>query len=659
MDSDKLLIGKALEIQQKGDLNAAAKVCRVLIRNDPKNVDALHLLGVILNQAGLNDEAIRVLEQALFVGGPDTSILHNYGVTQQDLGNFKKSAQAFRCAVEGDPLRTDTWFHLGKAELLGDNFERSVAAFECVLKQDPGNVEARNNLSIALRKLGRLKDARFHLRKNVNVDPKNPATQNNLGITETELNNFAAAKIAFKMALSIAPHYADAHYNIGNVYLAELDYQVAAEYYLQALDIAADHKPSLYHLALCRQKQNLYDEALGLINCLIAICEGDVTGTNQALGFRANIYRNLGQFDAALTDINSVLTLSPDNFAFYGNKALILQHAGRLEDAIKAYRNAVLINPENETVQSNLAQALLLAGHRKEGWEKFEARLTVPSMINKRDSLPGANWLGENLTGKDVLLWCEQGLGDTLQFMRFVALVSAQAEQVILRCPERLKRLLQSFDATLTLVGEDETLPDVDFNAPLMSLPHLLALDEIPNTGPYLSAEPDLITQWNQILGTRNKPRIGIAWQGNPSYEADHQRSLPLSYFEPLLELQHYEFISLQQGFGQDQLAGITGGVVEFSEGVDEIAAFIDSAAIMVHLDLVVTSDTALSHLAGALGVPVWVLLPETPDWRWLLQRSDSPWYSNMRLFRQTSLGNWEGVVDQVLVALAQEGFSL
>ena len=134
---------------------------------------------------------------------------------------------------------------------------------------------------------------------------------------------------------------------------------------------------------------------------------------------------------------------------------------------------------------------------------------------------------------------------------------------------------------------------------------------------------------------------------------------MPLSYFEPLLELQHYEFISLQQGFGQDQLAGITGGVVEFSEGVDEIAAFIDSAAIMVHLDLVVTSDTALSHLAGALGVPVWVLLPETPDWRWLLQKSDSPWYSNMRLFRQTSLGNWGGVVEQVLVALAQEGFSL
>ena len=246
-----------------------------------------------------------------------------------------------------------------------------------------------------------------------------------------------------------------------------------------------------------------------------------------------------------------------------------------------------------------------------------------------------------------------------LQFIRYLPKLEALAGKVTLICSDRLMHLLQSFKTKATIVGQGGVVPNADFNAPLMSLPYLLGLvsglDTILNDGPYLTAEPDLIDYWGEKLGPRVRPRIGIAWQGNPNYEADHQRSIPLVSFEPLLAHQDYQFVSLQQGFGQEQLAGIKGELVDFTEAVDKSAAFIDTAAIMANLDLVITSDTAIPHLAGALGVPVWVMLPKTPDWRWLLDRSDSPWYSTVRLFRQTAANNWQSVIDQVVEALDQE----
>jgi tetratricopeptide (TPR) repeat protein len=656
MAPDDLLIEQALEKHREGDLKEATEICRALLKENPNDVEALHLLGVILSGAGLNDQAVGMLEHALAIGGPNSSILHNYGVALQGVGALKKAAQAFRHAAEAAPLRTDSWYGLGEVELQREELPSALRAFEKVLEQDPDSIEARNNLGIILRKLGRLKEARTHLQKIVNADPKDAAAQNNLGITETELDNLPAAKIAFQSALGVAPHYADAHYNLGNVHLANLDYQLAAEYYLQALELEPKNRPALYHLALCRQKQRAYNEALDLMNTLVE--SSDVENTQErilALGGRANILRDLGQFDAGLLDIETALTAAPTDLALMGNKALTLQHAGSLDEAIVVYQEAVSAYPNNELVQSNLAHALLLAGQFKDGWREFEARLDEPKIAAKRMNMPGVAWQGESLAGKHILLWCEQGLGDTLQFIRYVPNLVNNTAHVSLVCPDRLKRLLQSLAGDFTLIGDSETLPDADFNAPLMSLPHLNGQDEIPNLGPYLTAEPDLIAAWGEKMGSRVKPRVGLSWQGNPNYEADHQRSMPLRFMEPLITQLDYDFISLQQGFGEEQLMNISGTIDKFEE-VDRAAAFIDSAAIMANLDLVITSDTAMPHLAGALGVPVWLLLPKTPDWRWLLESSDSPWYSNMRLFRQTTAGDWQSVADQVAEALDQDG---
>lgn len=659
MTSVELSIEQAIEFYRRGDFQGANGICREILKKNLKNWESLHLLGSMLSEVGLHDQAIGMLEQALAISGQRTEVWHTYGVALQRHGRLEKAAEAFRRVVEMAPLIAGYWLRLGEVELLSCNLESAVEAFENALVHDPSSFEASNNLSIALRRVGRLSEARMHLQKIVNTNPKNARAQNNLGISETELKNFAAAKVAFQTVLSIAPDYADAYYNLGNVHLHEQNYQLAAEYYDQALELEKNHEHALYHLLLCRQKQGLYGEALSLANAMIANCQDDAVQNILAFGSRANIYRDLGQYDAAINDIEAALIFCPKDLTLTGNKALTLQHAGFLEEAIDVYKAALIFSPANEQLRSNFAQALLLGGYYKEGWQEFEARLSSPLLNEKQFKLPGDSWRSESLNDKHILLWCEQGLGDTLQFIRFVPLVAAKAKHVTLICPKRLKRLLQSFKGNCRIIGDNEAMPEVDFKAPLMSLPHLLALEEIPDSGPYLSAEPDLILRWGEILGQRRKPRIGIAWQGNPNYEADHQRSIALSYFEPLILQQGFDFVSLQRGFGQEQLIKFTENFIELKDDIDNDAAFIDTAAIMANLDLIITSDTAIPHLASALGLPVWLLLPKSPDWRWLQDKMDSPWYSKMRLFRQVRAGDWKNVIDQVMAALAQESLDL
>ena len=297
---------------------------------------------------------------------------------------------------------------------------------------------------------------------------------------------------------------------------------------------------------------------------------------------------------------------------------------------------------------------LLLAGYYQEGWCEFEFRLNSPMLISKQSRMPGSIWCGQDLEGKHLLIWCEQGLGDTIQFLRFIKLVAVEAEEISLLCPDRLKPLLKTFDDSVNVLDQSDIINNVDFNTPLMSLPFSLGITEIFDPGPYLSAEDSLVIKWSKFFGLPNKPRIGISWQGNPAYEADHQRSIPLFHLRPLLLNKNYEFISLQQGFGCEQISEFVDQLAVLDDKVDKFAAFTDTAAIIRNLDLVITSDTAIAHLAGALGAKVWVLLPATPDWRWLLDRDDSPWYSNMLLFRQKESGVWAEVVAQVELALSK-----
>ncbi len=288
------------------------------------------------------------------------------------------------------------------------------------------------------------------------------------------------------------------------------------------------------------------------------------------------------------------------------------------------------------------------------GWPEYEWRW------RRQDASPPALtqplWDGSSLQGKSILLYPEQGLGDTLQFIRYAPLVKQTGATVIVQCQPPLLRLLATCAGIDRLLPEGADLPPFDVQAPLLSLPRILrtTLASIPANIPYLSADPDLRARWRQSLSGVADFKVGIAWQGNPGHKRDRQRSVPLAAFAPLAEAPGVRLVSLQKGPGHEQLTELAERL-RVLDLTDELEDFADTAALLSNLDLVITVDTAVAHLAGAMGIPVWVALPIVPDWRWLLERQDSPWYPTMRLFRQTAWGDWAGVFERLTGALGQK----
>jgi hypothetical protein len=327
---------------------------------------------------------------------------------------------------------------------------------------------------------------------------------------------------------------------------------------------------------------------------------------------------------------------------------------GRLEESIASYDHALRLQPNSASAHWNRALALLLAGDYERGWPKYEWRWKRKAAKPRPFRQP--QWDGSPLEGRTILLWCEQGLGDAIQFVRFAQTVKQNGGRVILECPGILLRLFASVPGVDELVAEGTALSTFDVQAPFMSLPAILGttLATIPADVPYLTADPELVARWRSRLESLPGFKIGIAWQGNAHHKWDRHRSIPLAKFAPLAEVPGVRLISLQKGPGTDQLKSFTKHypVTDFGDELDASGAFTDTAALIRSLDLVITTDTALAHLAGALGAPVWLALSTVVDWRWLLDREDTPWYPTMRLFRQRTLGDWDFDFERMAVQL-------
>ena len=329
-----------------------------------------------------------------------------------------------------------------------------------------------------------------------------------------------------------------------------------------------------------------------------------------------------------------------------------LKGQGKLDGAAACCRRALELKPD--FAEAHLQQSLLslVTGDFQRGWTEYEWRWKDKQWQRRNFSQP--LWDGQRLEGKTILLHAEQGLGDTIHFVRYVPQVKQRGGTVIVECPKPLLSLLTSGAGIDRLVGRGEELPPFDLQAPLLSLPGIFrtSLETIPADVPYLFADPGLVEHWRRELGSIAGFKIGIAWHGSPKHPNDRNRSIPLASFEPLARCSRVRLLSLQKGTGAEQLQDLAGRIPVADVG-SRLDDFRDTAAVLVNLDLVIACDTAVAHLAGALGVPVWVALPFTADWRWLLDRSDSPWYPTMRLFRQRQPGDWPGVFEDIKAELA------
>jgi Flp pilus assembly protein TadD len=369
----------------------------------------------------------------------------------------------------------------------------------------------------------------------------------------------------------------------------------------------------------------------------------------------ANTLVMLHRLDEAESEFRLALELAPGDFEVPNNLGTLLRLRGRLDEAAACFERALALRPSSAEAHRNRASLRLLLGDFAQGWPEYEWRWRMSDSHAPNFSQP--RWQGQPLEGRTILLWSEQGLGDTIHFIRYAALLRARGARVLVDCPTSLRALLSAvvgIDRFVSLTALDEK---VDYQIPLLSLPAAFGtlLETIPAASPYLRAEPERVALWRKTFCDVNKLKVGIAWQGSRGYTGDHYRSVSLARFAPLAAIEGVALFSLQKYEGDQQLPPLAErlGVVDLARSLDEGPdAFVDTAAVVENLDLVITTDTAIAHLAPALGARVWLALQQTPNWRWLMDRDDSPWYPTMRLFRQRAWGDWDDVFARIADAL-------
>jgi cytochrome c-type biogenesis protein CcmH/NrfG len=366
--------------------------------------------------------------------------------------------------------------------------------------------------------------------------------------------------------------------------------------------------------------------------------------TDQAtLNSLGTIYMALGRFEDAAKAFRQGLAMDPNSLDARSNLGGALHELGLFSESQSEFERVLALRPNFADAHFNLGITQLLTGDFERGWAGYAWRARSPLEPKNKP-----RWDGSSLAGKTILLYPEQGMGDTLQFIRFAAVLKQRGARVMFGCPAPLLRLLQSCEGIDVLLPDRAPLPPFDCYARLLDLPGLLEinLSNLPAQVPYVRPSNDLVEHWRGKLTSLKGFRVGIAWQGNPKHKGDRQRSVPLSQFEPLACVDGVQLVSLQQGAGVEQIGENRNRFTIFDPGA--LADFMETAALMQNLHLVVTIDSAIAHLAGALAVPVWVALPAVPDWRWLLDRPDSPWYPTTRLFRQARANDWTQCFAQI-----------
>ncbi|MGA3066514.1 MAG: tetratricopeptide repeat-containing glycosyltransferase family protein [Tepidisphaeraceae bacterium] len=416
--------------------------------------------------------------------------------------------------------------------------------------------------------------------------------------------------------------------------------------------MAASESDWLGYVKQARERlaQNQYDEAYGHAQKALTI-NPHAAMAHQVIGL---VLLERDEPNDALAALHKAISLRPDLLPSHNGLGRIYLMLGDLDRALDHFNRLLHIQPDHASAHFSRACVWLKQGRYKEGWLEYEWRW--PAGLVAKPPIPRPRWDGSPLAGRSILIHTEQGMGDVLQFIRLLPLVKSQAGQLVFACQKAMQELLRPTPCVDHWFPIDEPSGiNFDVYAPLVSLPGLLGIDEktIPHSIPYVFPDPQRVERWRRPIQELPGFKIGLAWQGSPTFEGDRIRSIPLKQFAPLSQVPSTTLISLQKGVGVEQIEPNRPSLPLHVLGdLDQQSAFVDRAAIMTHLDLIITSDTSVAHLAGALGRPVWVLLSTGCDWRWLTARSDSPWYPTMRLYRQKTLGDWPTVFAEVAADL-------
>ncbi len=605
-------IRKALLAHQTGNLKEAEELYRKCITTTPNDSNGWYLYGALCQQIGKASQAKEYLDRSLKLAPNFPEALNIRGILHKENGQTIKAEHDFRTALSLEPTFAEAMTNLADTCRLTGNYTEAKHLNNQAIKLAPGLAPAHNNRGAIEKELGNLEIAEIAFRTAVDLDSNLIEAVINLILI---LRLLGQTDVALKRALKIVkkvPEYALAHNSLGLVY-SDLNRNKKAR---DSFERACANDP----------------------NC-------------------ANAHNNLGitltrldHLSKADHHYNIALKLEPKNPNFLSNKATNFQAENRVRDAIKVCNAALNAEPSHADARWNRGIARLISGDLIGGFADYESRWLLPEF--KSRSFSSALWQNENLKGKSIMIYSEQGFGDTIQFIRYVSLVAKQKPKAIyLETHKFLVALLKANIKVDGVFNTGDNLPKSDYHIPLMSLAHRFktTLENIPKKTGYLQVTENTpyIFENNQ-LGQKNI-KIGLVWAGRKSHKNDKRRSIPFNFCLPFFKSQNIQFYSLQVD-GAAECEKYSSDIIDLSVYLTD---FVATGAILKNLDLVITVDTALAHLAGSLGVMCWIMLPFAPDWRWQLDNHYTPWYSSIRLFRQQKRNNWTSVIDQITSSLA------
>lgn len=640
---------QALAIHQQGRLAEAEGLYRDILQDQYDLFDGWHMLGVVKLQQGLFEEAVDLFETAVKLNNLSAPSYSNLGNALLQLQRPQEALQAYQNAVKVQPDYVTGHFNLGSLLSSLHRVEEALAAYDQAITLDPKHISALQNRGLI--HLGR-KDhlqAIADFNQILTANPGHVDSLLNRGLAYYENGQFIEAIQNYNDLLKIEPGNVDVHCYQGMAFYKLGMYEQAVTSYGNGLRINNDSTKALNNRGAALYRLGQYEAALSNYDRAILL-QPDYA---EAHSNRGALLHEMSRYQEALASHDQALVIDPQYATAHCNRGMLLLDMLRHDEAMESYDKALAIDPEYAEAHWNQSLCRLRMGDFEQGWEQYEWRWKVDSIARLKRQFSQPTWLGEgSISGKTILLHADQGLGDTIQFCRYAQLLANQNATVLLEVPLPLKSLLNGLSGVQQVIGAGEALPEFDMHCPIMSLPFACkALAEsIPSAIPYISAQQEYIEKWASRLESKQGLRIGIVWAGSSAHANDRKRSIALEKLQPLLALDH-QFFSLQKELRPtDQEFLQRSGIIHLGE---ELQDFSDTAAVMELLDLVISVDTAVVHLAGAMGKLVWIMLPYSPDWRWPVDSDTSLWYPTATLLRQPDAGDWDGVVNAMTAALA------
>lgn len=613
------LLHEAHKLHKAGDLASAVMFYNKAIDVSPDNAMVHYNVGSALHGSGRVEDALVSYKKSIELKPDYTDAHYNLGNILRQQGKIDKAIISYRQAIVLDPDNAELHCNLGATLQESGEDDEAVTSYNRAIVLNPGYAMAHCNLGSLLHASGKLNDAATSYKRAIELKPDFAMAHNNLGTALKDLGKFDEAVESYRIAIALKPDYAEAYNNLGAALLEQRGFEEAVICHNKAISIKPDYAEAYNNL-----------------------------GT---------ILQELCKLDEAIASYRKAIALKPDYAEAHNNLGTALQATGKPGEALTCFNQATILKPEFSLAHLNMSFAQLLTENFKEGWLEHKWRLNIKgrSVTTSRQQM----WDGKSLKDKVILVHTEQGFGDSIQFVRYLPMVKAQGGRVIIECPQSLCRLLRNcngIDEIIEKASASTSSIQHDVYTHLLDLPGIFdtTLKSIPLRIPYITPDPILEDQWASKLNIDENLRIGIVWAGNPRHTRDRNRSCSMAEFAKLADIPGLSFYSLQKGHDSIKSDNSPTGMKIINLG-NELSDFADTAAVIANLDLVISVDTAVAHLAGAIGKTVWTLLPFAPDWRWLLKRNDSPWYPDMRLFRQNQPGDWDGVFEQVKKTLIDQ----